>query len=79
MAPALVPAMKSIGILFSSSIFMTPIWAKPFGPPPPNANPIFGLNMESLYINSSTKFKFSKTGRIIFDLNFDLEFEFTQS
>src|SRR3990167_8159619 len=41
--PALVPAIKSIGMLCFIKDFMTPIWASPFGPPPPRASPILGL------------------------------------
>ena len=34
MAPMLVPAMQSTGILSSSSTLSTPIWAIPRAPPP---------------------------------------------
>ena len=37
-APALVPVTICTGIWFSCSTFSTPMCAKPFDAPPPNAN-----------------------------------------
>src|SRR5262249_2259818 len=42
--PILVPAIKSMGKLFSMRTFRTPIWAIPRAAPPESARPILGRN-----------------------------------
>ena len=63
--PTLVPTTKFGVILLASNALMTPTWAKPLAPPPPNTKAITGR----LVLVEEVEVALSSTGRVLQAVN----------